>query len=346
MINVAVVGYGYAGRAFHAYLISLEPNLNLYAIAARNPDAQRVASEDYPEAIIYPTLDDLLADEKVDLVVLATPHDTHHDLAIQAMDAGKHVITDKVIALNAHEAEEMIAASERNGVLLSVFHNRRWDWDYATVKKVIDDGLLGEPYLFEVAITRYRTPHSWRGIKARGGGILYDWPAHFIDQALQLVDAPVKSVFCDIKVRDVWDTDIGNYAKLVLRFANDILYQIDISNLCAAPKPRWFVAGTKGSLIKHGIDPQEPALRARHIETAEQDPANYARLYTVEDGAHREDIIEPVRTSWTSYYRNIAQTLNGEAELAVKPEQMLRLMRVYDAAMQSAATGEVVWLIE
>ncbi|MGC9346623.1 MAG: Gfo/Idh/MocA family oxidoreductase [Anaerolineae bacterium] len=170
------------------------------------------------------------------------------------------------------------------------------------------------------------------------------WPAHFVDQALQLVDAPVESVFWDIKHRDVWDIDIGNYAKLMISFANDVLYQIDISNLCAAPKPRWFVAGTQGALVKYGIDPQESAMREGHIEATEQDPANYARLYTVKDGERREEVIEPVRTSWTAYCRNIARALQGEEELAVKPEEMLQLMEVYDAAMASAASGDVVWL--
>ncbi len=344
MIHTAVVGYGYAGRAFHSYLICLEPALKLYAISTRSAAAQRAAAEDHPDAVIYPGIDELLADERVDLVVLATPHDTHHHLAIQAMDAGKHVVTDKIIALNAQEAEAMVAASERNDVLLSVFHNRRWDWDYATVKYVIEEGWLGDPYLFEAAIMGHRPPRGWRGSKARSGGILYDWPAHFVDQALQLVDAPVVSVFCDIQRRDVWDVDIGNYAKLILRFANGVRYQVDISNLCAAPKPRWFVAGTEGALIKHGIDPQEAALREGRIEAAEQDPAHYARLYTVADGERREEVVEPVRTSWTSYYRNIARSLRGEVALAVTPEQMLALMRVYDAAMQSAATGKIVWL--
>lgn len=346
MINAAVVGYGYAGRAFHSYLITLEPDLRLYAISTRSEDAQRAAAEDYPGVVIYPGIDELLTDENVDLVVLATPHTTHYDLAIPAMDAGKHVVSDKIMALNAQEAETMIAASERNDVLLSVFHNRRWDWDYATVKALIEDGRLGDPYLFEAAIMGYRPPRGWRGSKARSGGILYDWPAHFVDQALQLVDASVTRVFCDIQYRDVWDIDIGNYAKLILRFANGVRYQIDISNLCAAPKPRWFVAGTEGALIKHGIDPQEAALREGRIEAAEQDPAHYARLYTMADGERREEVVDPVRTSWTSYYRNIAQTLQGEAVLAVTPEQMLLLMRVYDAAMQSAATGEVMQLMD
>ena len=183
------------------------------------------AGRDRPEARIYPNLDALLADERVDLVVIATPHYTHRDLAIRAMSAGKHVVVDKIMCMNAQEAAEMIAASERNRVMLSVFHNRRWDWDYLTVKKAIAEGLLGQPYLYEVAIMRYGAPRGWRAVKAQSGGILYDWPAHFVDQALQLVQADVESVFCTTARRETWDIDIENYAHLLIRFSNDALYQ-------------------------------------------------------------------------------------------------------------------------
>jgi scyllo-inositol 2-dehydrogenase (NADP+) len=344
MINVAVVGYGYAGKHFHAYLSGLAEGLNLYAISTRNPDRQRAAAADYPEAVIYPTLDEALADPKVDLVVLATPHDTHRDLAVQAMDAGKHVVTDKVMAMNAQEAEEMIAASERNGVMLSVFHNRRWDWDYLTVKKVIEDGLLGDLYLFQVGIMSYRGPRGWRGVKARSGGILYDWPAHFIDQALQLVPAGVESVFCETKVRDIWETDIENYAKLLIRFANDVLYQVEIGNLAAVPIPRWYVLGDKGGLIKYGLDPQEGPMREGRIDEAQENPEDRARVVTYARGERQELILDSVRGTWKSYYQNIADVLIQGAELAVRPAQVLQVMRVYDAAMQSAETGQVVYL--
>jgi hypothetical protein len=183
-------------------------------------------------------------------VIIATPHDTHRDLAVRAMDAGKHVVVDKIMCMNAREAQEMIDASGRNSVLLSVFHNRRWDGDYLTVKKVIQDGWLGDPYLFEAGIMRYGPPRGWRGVKAASGGILYDWPAHFVDQALQLVPAKVTSVFCEIVYRNRWETDIGNYAKLLIRFASDVLYQIEIGNLAALAKPRWYVVGDLGALIR------------------------------------------------------------------------------------------------
>lgn len=344
MINAAVVGYGYAGRSFHSYLIGLAEGLNLYAISTRNPEKQQAASQNYPDAKIYGDIANLLADDSVHLVVLATPHDTHRDLSIQAMDAGKHVVTDKVMCMNAPEAEEMIAARDRNNVMLSVFHNRRWDWDYLTVKKAIADGVLGEPYLFEIGIIGYRPPGSWRGIKKHSGGILYDWPAHFMDQALQLVPAEVESVYCDIKYRDTWDTDIGNYSKVLIRFANDVLFQVDIGNLGSIPKPRWYVLGDKGGLIKYGLDPQEGPMREGNIDAAEEAPENRAQITTMVSGTREEMVVDSVRGSWKSYYQNISDVLNDGAELAVKPEEALRAMRVFDAAMESSETGEVVRL--
>ena len=344
MTNTAIIGYGYAGRAFHSYLVGLADGLNLYAIATRDAERRAAAREAYPNAQIYQTIDEVIADDAVELVVLATPHDTHAELAIKAMNAGKHLVTDKIMAMTTPEADAMITASKRNNVMLSVFHNRRWDWDYLTVKKVIADGLLGRPYLFQVAIMRYGKPGGWRGIKKRSGGILYDWPAHFVDQALQLVQAPVSSVFCDIYYDTKWGVDIGNYAILIIKFMNDVRYHIEIGNLSKAEKPRWYVVGTEGGLIKYGLDPQEGPMRDGDIDAAEEDPGNYAKVWTEAGGEHRELVIESVRGTWKSYYQNIADVLNNGAELAVKPMEIRKVMRVYDAAMKSAATGRTVYV--
>ncbi len=344
MINTAVIGYGYAGRAFHSYLVGLADGLNLYAIATRDAERREAARQKYANARIYQTIDEVIADNAVALVVLATPHDTHAELAIRAMDAGKHVVTDKIMAMNTAEADAMISASQLNNVMLSVFHNRRWDWDYLTVKKVIAAGLLGTPYLFQVAIMRYGRPGGWRSIKEHSGGILYDWPAHFVDQALQFVQAPVETVFCDIHYNPKWDIDIGNYANLIIKFQNDVRYQIEIGNLSKADKPRWYVVGDLGGLIKYGLDPQEGPMRDGNIDAAEEDPANYAKVWTEADGESRELVVESVRSTWKSYYQNISDVLNRGAELAVKPEEVRKTMQVYDAAMKSAETGETVHL--
>jgi scyllo-inositol 2-dehydrogenase (NADP+) len=344
MINAAVVGYGYAGRTFHSYLIERVEGLSLYAISTRSAERQREAHQDHPHARIYGSMNELLGDDQVDLVAIVTPHDTHRDLAIQAMDAGKHVVVDQIMCLNAQQAAEMIAARDRNGVVLSVFQNRRWDWDYLTVKQVLADGMIGDPYLFEAGILSYRPPHGWRADKQSSGGILYDWPAHFVDQALQLVPAPVDSVFCELISRDRWDSDIANYAKVLIHFVNGVIYQIEVGNLAAIGKPRWYVLGDRGALIKYGLDPQEAALRGGDLNTAEEDPAESARVVSVTDEGRQERLVDSVRGSWLSYYQNIADVLNKGAELEVTPEQIYRVMQVYDAAVESAATREVVRL--
>ncbi|GIX06594.1 MAG: oxidoreductase [Candidatus Poribacteria bacterium] len=341
MKNVAIVGFGYAGRAFHAYLIGLEPGLNLYAIATRNPERQAQARELYPNVKVVSTLQEVLEDPQVDLVVLATPHDTHCELAIQAMNAGKHVVTDKIVAMNAEETIRMAQAAECNGVLFSVFHNRRWDWDFLTLKKAIAEGYLGEPYLFESAIMRYGKPGGWRAIKAQSGGILYDWGAHLMDQALLLVDSKIASVYCQIQYRRE-DTDIGSYGMVNLNFENGVIFRVELGNLSAYPRPRFQVFGDRGAFVKTGIDPQEHYMRQGRIDEAEEEPEHQARIWTIEDGRPREFRMPSVRGSWRSYYRNIAAALNEGAPLEVTPEQMIRLMKVYDAAMLSSESGQAI----
>lgn len=340
MIAVGLAGYGFAGRGFHAYLIGRVPDLRLAAVASRAPERRRQAEQDYGVAT-YATLDELLDRGGVDLVVLATPHATHAPLACQAMAAGKHVVVDKVMCLDGAEADAMIAASRRNGVLLSVFHNRRWDWDFLTVKKVLDEDYLGAPSLIESAVLNYRQPRAWRADPGASGGVLYDWGAHLIDHALQLIPSPIDSVSCDIQYRG-WGAQIGSYARLLLRFAGGVLYGIEVGNLARVDKPRWLVLGERGSLVKYGLDPQERAMLGGNIEAAVEDPAHRARLRTDLGGLASELVVESVRGDWTEYYRNVADALAGRAELLVTPEQVRRAMAVFDAAMLSARSGQTV----
>jgi scyllo-inositol 2-dehydrogenase (NADP+) len=340
MIRVGLVGYGYAGRTMHAPLIRRVPDLALTAVVSRSAERRERAARDLGVAT-FPTLDDLLEKGQVDLVVIATPHDTHAALACQAMEAGRHVVVDKVMCLNGREADAMIAASQKNGVLLSVFQNRRWDWDYLTVRKVLEEGLIGTPYLFEAAVLRYRAPRGWRGDAAASGGILFDWGAHLIDQALQLVSGPVQAVTCDLLYQG-WGREVGSYARLLLRFAGGVLYAIEIGNLSRYTKPRWLILGDRGALVKTGIDPQEAALQRGSLETAAEDPADRARVSTEVGGLAAELVIESVRGDWTDYYRNVADALLGRAALLVRPEEVRRAMAVYDAAMESARAGTTI----
>ncbi len=166
-INVGVVGYWYSGRNFHSYLIGLEKRLKLYAVCARNPDRRKQAEKEYGVKT-FSNVDDTLKDGNIHLVVVATPHNMHAELSIKAMEAGKHVVVEKIMCMNTREADAMIEASKRNNVMLTVFHNRRWDGDYLTVRKILDEGLLGEPFLIEESIMwcNERVDASrWRSIK-------------------------------------------------------------------------------------------------------------------------------------------------------------------------------------
>ena len=340
-LGVGVVGYGYAGRAFHCYLASLEHahGLELRAVATRDPERQARAGHDHPGVRIHATLDDMLRDDAVELVVLATPHDTHRDLAVRALAAGRHVVVDKVMCLNLAEADVMIEAAERAGRLLTVFHNRRWDWDYLTVRDVLARGWLGAPYLFESTVFGYGEPRGWRAWRAQGGGILYDWGAHLVDQALQLVPGPVGRVECVTQSRRWSRSDAGSYARLSLHFENGVLFVVEVGNLARRAKPRWYVLGEEGALVRQARDPQEPFLNRRAIDAVTEPPGERAVVHTLRDGLAVEAAVDPVRGSWRAFYQNVADAALRGTALAITPREVRRAIAVFDAAEAASRTG-------
>jgi scyllo-inositol 2-dehydrogenase (NADP+) len=340
-INVAVVGYGFAGKCFHSYLANLADGLNLYAVSTRDHERQSAARKDYSNIKIVSTVDELLKDDKVQLVSIATPHDSHKELAIKCMDAGRHVVVDKAMCMNTAEADAMIEASKKNNVMLSIFQNRRWDSDYMTVKKAINDGLLGDVFLIQVAILGYGRPGGWRGVKKHVGGQIYDWGAHLVDQCLRLVPSKVDTVFCDTQ-HIKWDIDIESHLNCIVRFQNGVSYGIELSNICRIKKPRWFVLGDKGTLCKYGLDPQEPAMIRGNIDAAVYNPDERPKVVTEVDGKVTEMLLDYIPGNWKAYYQNISDVLNKGAELAVKPEEVRENMRLIDAIIESAEKGTSV----
>lgn len=339
-INAAVVGYGFAGKCFHSYLIGLADGLNLYAISTRDPE-RRAAAASERGVKTFPDIDELLQDDNVDLVVIATPHDTHIELVTKCMDAGKHVVVDKAMCMNTAEADAMIECSKKNDVLLSIFQNRRWDGGYLTVKKAIADGLLGEVFQIEASILGYGQPGGWRGTKAKVGGQIYDWGAHLVDQALRLVPSEVDTVFCNAQHRK-WDIDIESHLNCIIRFKNGVSYIIEQSNICRINKPRWFVLGDLGTLSKTGRDPQEREMIKGNIDAAVNPPEDRAKVITEVNGEVKEMTLETIPGNWKAYYQNISDVLNKGAELAVKPAEVRENMRLIDAIVKSAETGASV----
>jgi len=336
-VNVGIVGYGYSGRNFHSYLIGLEKRLNLYAVCARNPERREQAATEHGVKT-FNVVDDMLKDDDVDLVVVATPHNTHAELSIKAMDAGKHVVVEKIMCMNAEEADAMIEASKRNDVMLTVFHNRRWDDDYLTVREILERGFLGKPYLIEESIMWYAggvDPSGWRSSKERGGGYLYDWGAHLVDHAIQMGKVPVDRIYCyATKLRK--EVDIESYIKCLIHFENGLTYGIELCDMARIDRPRWFVLGELGSLTKTGRDPQENAMNKGDIDSAVEDPKDYPLLRVLRDGVVTEMRMQTIRGDWKQFYKNVADHLIEGKELAVKPEDVRRVVAVSETALKSA----------
>jgi scyllo-inositol 2-dehydrogenase (NADP+) len=340
MIPTVVVGHGLAGRAFHCPLIKRQKDLRLHGVVARDGQVRAEAAAVWGVRG-FAELDEALADPDVQLIVIATPHDSHADLAVRALEAGKHCVVDKVMALSTAEADRMIAARDASGKMLSVFHNRRWDWDYLTLKDVLSRGLIGRPLLFESSVCRHASPRSWRGKVVSAGTILHDWGAHLIDQALQLGLGPCRRLAAWITPAPWPDVDSGGHGRIVLEF-DDVLFQVETSRVCRLDRPRWWVVGTAGGFVKFGVDPQEDALRAGDIDKAAE-PAGHIGLVRREcDGAVVEEPVPTVKGHWDGYYANVAEHLLGRAPLAVTAEHGREVVRVLDAALLASAEHRTV----
>lgn len=322
-VRCAVVGYS-MGR-LHADHISRTAGLELAGICDTDPAKRALAEADRPAVRTWSDIAEVLADESVDLIVLVTPHDTHCPLAIRVARAGKHVITDKVMCLNAREAERMIAAAEKAGVLLSVFQNRRWDGDFLTVRSVVEDGVLGKVFQLESAVVGWGRPGGWRGVRQHCGGGLLDWGAHLVDQANLLADSPPVRVHAAMR-HPKWDVDIETHHRVWIEYASGMLADIETSYDAWVDKDRWRVLGDRGGLVKKGFG---------------DDPA---RIRTTVGSLQCSIEMPSLSTRWEAYYANIAEYLAGKAELQVRPEQCLRAMRVFDAAYASHARGRAVRL--
>ena len=285
----------------------------------------------------YSSIDEVIGDNEVDVVVLATPNHVHADYAIRAMRAGKHVVTDKPMCLNLDECDRMIEVSISHDRLLNVFQNRRWDGDYLTVEYLIEAGQLGEVNWIEMAWQRWDPPRTWRGQASAGGGRLYDLGAHLIDQMLLLIPQPVESVFCRTQYK-LPGYDVESMALVVITFKNGAVGVCDLASRSAMPKPKFHVFGSKATFVKFGLDPQEAAMKAENIDGSVEPEEAYGRLH---DGK-QEKVIPTLPGRWRSYYENIAKVLTEQAEPKVKVEETRRVMAIFDAAFLSARENRVV----
>lgn len=335
-IKTSVIGYGFAGKSFHSYLVTLVPELELHSIASRDPATrERIVTERGCNAV--ESINDVCADPDVDLVILATPTAVHADQAFAALNAGKHVVVDKPLTLTMAETDRMIAAANANNRILSVFQNRRFDGDYLTCRDVISNGSIGEVRWLEMAWQGFGPVNGWRSDAAQGGGRYWDLGAHLVDQALQFFPEAVASVYAR-RSFDYANSDTDSEATIIITFESGRTAVCDLSGNTAYSKPRFCIHGSTGTFVKYGVDPQELAMIAGAIDGGMEQPESYGKIYT-------NSSITPVKTQpgrWRNYYENIAAAINGTAPLAVSMDSVRKAMEVLTAGIESAETGNVV----
>ncbi|MBU4436522.1 MAG: oxidoreductase, partial [Alphaproteobacteria bacterium] len=257
LLKVALVGYGYVGKTFHAPLIAATPGLDLHTVVSSNPAKVRA---DFPEvAVVAADLIRALADPAIDLVVIATPDSLHADQAHAALAAGKHVVIDKPFAATLEDARAVAAHAREVDRSVTVFHNRRWDSDFLTLQALIDRGHLGEIVQYESHFDRYRPLVRDRWREKPGAGALLDLGPHLIDQALVLFGKP-EAIYADIAVQKDGGA-AGDYFHLLLRYRR-LRVLLHASQMTQASNLRLAVHGTRGSFIKSGLDAQEDHLKA------------------------------------------------------------------------------------
>ena len=332
--NVALVGYGFVGKVFHAPLIAAVDGLTLHSVVSSNPDAVHA---DFPEVRVRTQLSDVLADPAVHLVVIATPNALHAQQAHAVLDAGKHVIVDKPFTVTVEEAERVSAKAERSGRLLSVFHNRRWDSDFLTLRALVADGTLGDVTQFESHFDRFRPDvrDRWRERPGPGTGLWFDLGPHLLDQALQLFGAPL-GIFADMAVqRDGGATD--DYFHVTLRYSR-LRVLLHASTMVAANDLRFAVHGTRGSFVKQGLDTQEDALKAGRVpgDDGWGHDTRPGTLTVVDGDVVRTRVVQGEPGDYRRYYHAIRDAVFGTAPNPVPPSEALSVIQLLALGQDSA----------
>jgi scyllo-inositol 2-dehydrogenase (NADP+) len=335
-IIVGVASFGMSGKIFHAPLLTFHEKYHLKRIIQRSGnDAQSL----YPETLVSRSIEDLLRDEELGLIVVNTPDSTHYELTKKCLERGKHVVVEKPMTMTVAEAEDLIALAQRKNKVLTVFQNRRWDGDFLTVQKVLRDGSLGRLVEFESHYDRYRNyiqPGTWKEKSADGAGILYNLGSHMIDQALVLFGMP-EAVTAHLRiVRTAGEVD--DWYDVRLHY-NALSVLLRASYLVKEHGPRYILHGTHGSFIKFGLDPQEEDLKAgrdpRIPGWGIQGKEWWGMLSIEKDGKTMKHTVETLPGNYSAFYDNVYSSIVEGDKPAVPPEEGANVIRVIEAARRS-----------
>jgi predicted dehydrogenase len=343
-VKTALLSYGMSGKVFHAPFIFLHPGFELAGSWERS---KKLIGADYPGVTSYATMEDLLNDKTVDLVIVNTPTYTHFDYAKKVLEAGKHAVVEKAFTANAAEAEELKALAQKKGVKLSVFQNRRWDSDYKTVKKVVEEGLVGEVVEATFAYDRFNGALSYKAHKetpSAGSGIVKDLSPHLIDQALFLFGMPQR-VFADVMITRP-DSQVDDYLEILLYYKKHRV-RLHSGYYVREPVPSYVIHGRVGSFLKTRADIQEAKLQAGEKPTKDgwTEPESEAGLlHTEKDGKVIREKVPTLPGNYYAYYDGVYEAIANNKEMPVMADDGIRVMTVIDAVYKSAKEGKVISL--
>ena len=333
-INTALLSYGMSGEVFHGPLLTANPGFKISAVYQRDRSKQAK----HGHRIVY-SVDEILKDQSIEMVIVNTPNASHFDFAKQVLDAGKHVIVEKPFTVTTAEADQLISLAKSKNRVLTVFQNRRWDADFLTLKKVVENRLVGKVVEFEAHYDRFRNyieANTWKEEAAPGTGILYNLGSHMLDQAVALfglpefVDARLGVQRPGGKVDDFYDI------RLIYQ---NMMCIVKSSYLVREQGPRYILHGTEGSFVKYGLDPQEQALKEKKIpgsigwgtETKEW----WGKLNTVMNGLNHIGQVETLPGNYPAFYANVYEAIRHGKNLHVKPEEARNVIRLIEACIES-----------
>jgi len=342
-IKTALLSYGMSGKVFHAPFVHVHGGYELVGAWERS---KKLIAGDYPQARSYSSLEEVLQDKAVELVIVNTPTSTHYEFAKQALQADKHVVVEKAFTTKAKEAVELAAMARSHKRVLSVYQNRRWDSDFTAVQKVLNEGLIGEVTEAQISYERYNlslSPKLHKETPGPGGGNLIDLGPHCVDQALVLFGMP-EAVFADLRTCRP-GSKVDDYFEVLLYYPS-MRVRLKSSYLVREPGPAYLIHGTKGTLMKYRSDTQEGQLKEgmnpNDAFFGIEPPAAHGMIYKI--GIDSSDPVESTRGSYMSYYEQLYEAIAAGGPVPVSAEDGVKVMRILDAAAESHRQKSVVIL--
>nr|WP_288889642.1 Gfo/Idh/MocA family oxidoreductase [uncultured Blautia sp.] len=348
-LRFAVIGYGFIGRRHVDTLKSFEES-DCVAVCDINRARLDEVKKIYPDMEVYDNADELLKRTDIDGVIISANNNQHRSLVIKAARAGKHIICEKPAAISVAEFDEMMAETERAEVTFTVHQQRRYDKDFQSVKACYDKRLVGDIYTIQSSLYGYNgNMHDWHVYKDEGGGMLYDWGVHLIDQILYMVDSRLVSIYADI--RNVINKEVDDYFKIILRFENQVTAEIELGTYFLSDRPDWFerhwyVGGNKGSMYADKFNPEGKIVRTTKLlenvaGEQEKSAASYGPTRSFGVPAPGLIVTEEIPhpdSEQVEYFRNYFKAMRGEAEFIVKPSEVRRVLAVMEACRESSMT--------